>query len=493
MGVALELPPELLDFIKFEPPQTLLVRGPPGTGKTMLVLELLKSFTGNGIYVSGRVSVPTLQRAFPWLGRSELPIRTVDSSRATGGVQLTHQMLQRARQMVAGSEESEEVRALWLPHPLLEEWSQITVGSPTMMVIDSWDALVERYIGPADPRGTALPDRAEIERILIDLMSRAPVFLVLVAESASSDQLDYLVNGVVTTRWQPVGARRERWLALEKLRGVRIDNPEYPFTLDGGRFTCITPSPPAYAPQPIHLAELPTPVPGRIWPGSPEFFAAFGDLPAPGLSLFELDGPVPYSAVRVIHGPIQTGVIHHGGRVVHLIPPGMPPESVVDLYRMVFSESQVAQSVRIATGTMPSAAKVPDLILPLPNPHGEPLAPRFEEAWRFMGETPANGPRLAIIWLSGMEALAHAQGFSYDPLVFPALTANIISQLGVHFLYVGESDDPLTRRLAPIASRHLRFAQRYDRTFLEGVNPQTPEFVLAEGDATSPYRLIRIV
>jgi len=43
------------------------------------------------------------------------------------------------------------------------------------------------------------------------------------------------------------------------------------------------------------------------------------------------------------------------------------------------------------------------------------------------------------------------------------------------------------------ATRHFRFNQRYEGTFIAGVKQQSPDFVLAEGDEQSPYRLARVV
>ncbi len=48
-----------------------------------------------------------------------------------------------------------------------------------MVVLGSWDALVERYLA-APHSGDVRPDRSELERILLDPMAGGPVFLVLV-------------------------------------------------------------------------------------------------------------------------------------------------------------------------------------------------------------------------------------------------------------------------------------------------------------------------
>jgi KaiC/GvpD/RAD55 family RecA-like ATPase len=68
--------------------------------------------------------------------------------------------------------------------------------------------------------------------------------LILVSEKfgSSPTTLDYMVDGVVTLSRLTMDHRNARELELEKLRGVRINQPRYPFTLEGGRFQYIEPS-----------------------------------------------------------------------------------------------------------------------------------------------------------------------------------------------------------------------------------------------------------
>src|SRR3972149_6884996 len=64
-----KLPPEVLQFFHNPGGHSLLIRGPAGTGKTTLTLQLLETLYGfeRNFYLSSRVSDRTLLTQFPWL------------------------------------------------------------------------------------------------------------------------------------------------------------------------------------------------------------------------------------------------------------------------------------------------------------------------------------------------------------------------------------------------------------------------------------------
>ena len=62
------IPPELRAALSPGAGYSLLIKGAPGTGKTMLAFEILNEFGGeNAVYLSTRVSLPALYKQLPWL------------------------------------------------------------------------------------------------------------------------------------------------------------------------------------------------------------------------------------------------------------------------------------------------------------------------------------------------------------------------------------------------------------------------------------------
>jgi KaiC/GvpD/RAD55 family RecA-like ATPase len=63
------IPPEMSEALSIGAGYSLLIKGEPGTGKTMLAFEVLDEFgSDNAVYLSTRVSLPALYEQFPWLG-----------------------------------------------------------------------------------------------------------------------------------------------------------------------------------------------------------------------------------------------------------------------------------------------------------------------------------------------------------------------------------------------------------------------------------------
>ncbi|MCI4338553.1 MAG: hypothetical protein L3J72_04555, partial [Thermoplasmata archaeon] len=376
-----------------------------------------------------------------------------------------------------------------------EAWSQARPERPTMVVIDSWDALVESYLGVpiADPE---LPDRPALERLLLRQMARGPVMTVLVLERSEPNQLDYLVNGVLSLQTGQMDERMERWLSLQKLRGVRISTSAYPFTLEGGRFNCISPvaagfpgTLPAPDPEPDRQPE-------QLWPGSADFAAEFGRLSHHGITLLRTFPGVPDEAVRMILAPLISHVMDLGGRVLFCPPPGLAPHQLWTLCRSRYSEEQVLRQVRVVAvagepeGEPEEVRKI--LIAPAKGPV-DPHHVRAPDAIRFFEEGLARAnPNLLIGWISGVQSLGVYTGAPYSPSTLPALLRAYTRMPHTHVFFVGEIDDPLTDSLRPLSRIRLRMQYTNGRVFLYGVSPLTPLQVLSVG-SSGPYQLMRVV
>jgi len=211
-----KIPPELVEALSAERGFSLLIRGAPGTGKTMLALEMIHMFGDtNAVYLSTRVSPSSLREQFPWLGESIPPINVIDATK-----------LYVSSDIIPGVQS--------FPDTIYTRLGKIK--KPATVVIDSWEAItaqIERERAKMNALAAAVTELARHEGMNLILVSERV--------GAAPSTLDYVVDGVVTLSRLTLDHRTARELELEKLRGVRINQSRYPFTLEGGRFQYIEP------------------------------------------------------------------------------------------------------------------------------------------------------------------------------------------------------------------------------------------------------------
>ncbi|MBE0517385.1 MAG: hypothetical protein IBX41_08390 [Methanophagales archaeon] len=208
--------PELDEALSSEKGFSLLIKGLHGTGKTMLVFEILNEFGGdNAVYLSTRVSLPALYEQFPWL-EERAHFSVIDATK-----------------LYISSK----------PFPGLRSFSDVLytklaeAEKPAILVIDSWEAIAS---------AEAKEEKIKVlEAAITDLVrhyaTEYRMNLILVSEGSEATPFDYIVDGIIELSRIAIDYRRARELVIKKLRGVRIDQHKYGFTLDGGRFRYFSP------------------------------------------------------------------------------------------------------------------------------------------------------------------------------------------------------------------------------------------------------------
>jgi KaiC/GvpD/RAD55 family RecA-like ATPase len=507
MGTAVRLPSELTDFLQLPGPQSLLIRGPPGSGKTTLGLALLEQAAGTRILVTNRVSSEELLREFPWLGKDgSSKIEIVDTADLQyEDIAATKKAASRVLE-TEPRDRAELADFLTLPTAVQKAWSQIPTHSPSTVVIDSWDALIEHALGDSAARPDGPRDRAAVERALLRWMGRAPAHLVLVLETDLQGQLDYLVNGVAVTRRELVNDRLERWLHLPKLRGIRIANGAYPYTVEGAKFQCIEPLRPYTEIHRGHIDAKPDEMPGFIWPGSRSFADAFGRLALGRVTVIEVDDEVPDYVVQHLLTPPKIQTVLSGGRVMVIPSPSLtaddiflpiedahPPGRLSDLFRVLDVTGQLARATR---GSHPErlASLLATKDIGPPDPTADP---EDNEISRWLsGGVRGGAPSLATLYETGMEALGVALKVPITPestrILASSIQASLVGQ-NHHVIAVGRINSPLLQPIRALASIHLRLTDRQGRELIYGLKPWTPGFVLTESRGAGPYDLLRIV
>jgi KaiC/GvpD/RAD55 family RecA-like ATPase len=509
MSSVVRLPEELRKFLQLPGPQSMLIRGPPGSGKSTLGLALLEAASGTRVLLTNRVSSAELAREFPWLGENgSTAIQVVDASEMEISLHgISNAAAQATIAYEPGSHEKESLSEfLTLPPPVQEAYSRLPSDGPSTLVVDSWDALVEHFLGRRSRHAVIGLDRAELERMLLRWMARSPTHLILVLETEAQTQLDYLVNGVVVTRREQVNDRLERWLFLPKLRGIRIGNASYPYTVEGAKFQCIEPLRPYSKISRGQVEPESDPLPGFMWPGSRSFAEAFGRLPVGGLTLLELGEDVPEEVVQHLLYPAKVHALRTGGRVLVIpssalsaddiwgpIEEARLPGHLSDVFRVLDVSGQLERGLRGGSKTR-LASLISLRSMPAPDPARDP---DDNEISRWLkGGVVGGPPGLVTMSGSGVESLAIAMKTPITAEVAASLPASLRATLGqnhLHLIAIIRSQSTLLAPVRSLASIHIRLLDRQGRVLIYGLKPWTPGFVLTESANSGPYEMLRIV
>jgi KaiC/GvpD/RAD55 family RecA-like ATPase len=497
------LPPELSTFVSKIGSRSLLVRGPPGSGKSTLGLALLEAFEGTRILVTNRVDEVELREDYPWLQLDGAnPIQVVEAQDSSRGLNEAAEAVNSISGLVTGADSADMRNFLLLPEAIQVAYALIDVNRPSIVVVDSWDALVEDFMEKGNSTKRPVATREEVERLLLSYMRRTSVTLVLILERDIQSQLDYLVHAVVTTERKTVDGRLERWLYVPKLRGQRIETPSYPFTLEGARFRALPPfrfrkkSAGSRAAHAVEGEPSPEEYHDKIWPGCVDFVMAFGMLEIGTTTVIETDSEVPDTITHLLLDPPIVQTIRAGGRVMLIPSPGSRLVEFYDPLRAIFSAEVLAAQLRIfsAAGKQAIPVEVEPVMFALPESKGTGDDPIFHTAFDFIGGGGRTGvPNLIIRTTGGERALSQALGLGVTPENFAGIAAAYVNRLATHQIIVGNTGDALLASLNDLGTMHLQVRAHLGRYFINGLRPFTPLYAITEAGDVCPYRLTRMV
>jgi KaiC/GvpD/RAD55 family RecA-like ATPase len=301
----------------------LLIKGKAGTGKTTLALEILKNID-NPIYISTRVKPQFLYEQFPWITDSLLTENIIDA---------TSFAIPPALSLSDDKTFLESLKLKDLPDFLKILFLKTDIKNPGTIIVDSWDAIAALGETQWNKKETLLAN------YILDLVRQKNYNLVIILETEQESYLDYLVDGIISLD-NPFfeSDKKFRELHLFKLRGVKINQPSYLFTLNNGRFTCFPPSQ-------FFRFKIPERIPviedknSKISTGIPNFDRILdGGLQSGRIFLIEIH---PYlgtaNAFFMMPTFIQFGL--HDRGVIGLPPPGRLYKPELDLLKQVINNN----------------------------------------------------------------------------------------------------------------------------------------------------------
>ncbi|HZD35089.1 MAG TPA: ATPase domain-containing protein [Nitrososphaeraceae archaeon] len=304
------IPDELERFVRRDT-YALLIKGRAGTGKTTLSLTILKTLgqASNFFYISTRISPRQLFTYYPWVEHFVQALKPQQTSENEEQV-YKMSMFEDAR--------------LDEPESLFERITNelMDVKAP-IIIIDSWDAIASFMDKEA---------RLNNERVLQTWRERAGAKLIFISEDTSYSTLDFLVDGIVELDQSVYNSCRLRQIKIIKLRGVKIVNQIYNFSLNNSIFTSFkTYNPSEYSlnkighrlqddlPKRKNYLLKPYSVKGaaRIRTGYPELDEVLeGGLPRKGIVILRFDPSIHIIAVTTFLAKIMANFVMRNNPVL---------------------------------------------------------------------------------------------------------------------------------------------------------------------------------
>jgi hypothetical protein len=285
------IPDELTHFLRTG--RTLLIKGDAGTGKTTLALEILQSLEPiDCVYFSTRTPPSILYEYYPWL----------------------------RDKTVLGPE---EIRFLEThregPEGLLNTLrDQLLKMESPFLIVDTWDAMAAEM----DPK-----EQLRTAKAIIMTTYGTNGRTILTEETKETSFLDFLVDGVVSLSCSDVYGESEggrvyedrlerrsaREMDLKKLKGTRISNKRYTFTLEGGRFRHLPPFREDLSVRPVKITDL---ADKRISSGVPDLDTITKGFRKGSFNLFEVEHGVDLRYLQIQLQTALNAVMNRKGVII---------------------------------------------------------------------------------------------------------------------------------------------------------------------------------
>lgn len=251
-SINMNFPIEILKFLSGKNGVSMIIKGPPGSGKTTLALQILEQLQSkyNIVYLSTRVGDNSLYNQFPWLKDMEKNLKLLINSRILLQEMSKNIVLSEKPVKEYGKRVVEELSGTLprrVPRFMLNDlfqgistpeidnfYDEIELNLPnrSLAVIDSLEGITSRY---------GVGEGKFVNMINKDVVEGTKTSVIFVSEKDRLAQEDYVVDGVIYLDNSIENGKRIRKLSIYKLRGIESWQSSFVFSLSTGRIRTFYP------------------------------------------------------------------------------------------------------------------------------------------------------------------------------------------------------------------------------------------------------------
>lgn len=431
------IPPQLLSFFREKVGEILVVKGPPGSGKTMFALELLKGLCSKsrGLAIFLRLDDDQLRTEIPWF------------TEANGSnIKPFHQ-------------NDKIADANWFKRELQ---NQMAAEGPPLgyMLFDPIDAITEQYENP----------ERKIKEI-VSLVQSTNVSAIMIQEEEGTTYLDHIAGGVVRIDFDTFDGRRYRSLEIEKLRGIEVGNARYLLSLHKGEFRAFIPWNPVDSTHEPWIALDDTNT--HFSTGLLDLDEILGGGYKRGsYNILDVDDNVTYDEYMLVLRPILLNFLHHGFGVLMVPMAGEHPESIREDLEKHIEPNLIQDRLFFLDYFSTTAAK--PYIIPMGATRKEGSQSRGLEVIQYL-RGKDNKPYLDFVGLDTMEYL-RGDTITLKHLITGVSKTKVTKTLGIGLAKPGLKIGQGIRNMSDV---YLRMVKLNSIPCIYGVKPDTVIYALS--------------
>ncbi len=423
----------------------ILLAGNPGTGKTVFSTQFLVKGAESGeagVYVS-------------FAEEKSLFIRNVSKHLDCDLKRLEDEGKVRLLDLVAFKEAG-------VSASLDVILSEVESVKAKRLVIDSFTAMAQAFKEPIDVR-------VVVHAILSKVTRQMGCTTIMIEEVPIGESRiglgleEFVADCVIVLRTNELDGRLLRELEIKKLRGTKLQERKFIFTLEGG-FKAFLPFKPKTIKEPRKFQSIPDP-PSRYSTGISDLDAILGGGYSKGsYNLLEVDSEVPPDAYGHVIRSTELNFLRNGNAFISL-PSTLSPEQLKTLLTPHIGEETFNQNARIAQFGIPSERPYALCL------NDENIEESFSQLWSEVERLRAGKDR-PVFSLIDLAMIEYIYGREAELKVLGKAMASV-RRYGDTRLNVAKPSVTLIKEFRDVCDIHLRMRTVNGTIIMYGVKPHT--------------------